>query len=659
MKDALRDLRKKLRSEKTFIPTHRDFDRDALHAFATEWIDTNRDHLPNEIISLIESTVAFLPTMHLLFLILDSMIEFTVKETKLDTETLVSCLVAQANITYLSTMQLMRASFKGKGDVQATDIFGHKTESLDPYVGRLQTFGALATSVDILHNLFTSINTMEGDAIGSPVSDDFLAIQGINKLTQYCNVRFGIKDTYDEAIWNNGYFKKRGEDRYLISYLNSEDLKLTAVGQFRVQQDCLASYVGLKNMLAGNIVQNKRIKHGLTIVSAALVEGVVSYKLGPGFDPWENDQVIQNHATIYTYYDFLENVSLPDIPGLKILDLVALFELIMSLYTKVGDSVSGNDCRTIDEVLHFSFRIGRTELAEYLLERSNYERSEVEQFISYLINARDGRVNLWNRPFYQIGSTLITPALTICGANMYNLVDYWLEQAGLNLHSRGRQLEAYLQQEIQGLFNKKGYSCRVCERKKFRASNREREEIDLIINLKDIVIIAEVKCVTYPMEVRDYHNAFERLMEGSEQVIRKSAFFERHRSEFEPFTGDTSKKPVVRIVITNYPFFSGRALMGIPIVDVHWLRQFVKHSQLIDYVAYEQDGVLQNEGKVVTTLYRDESEFCAVFEQQMRNPAIIEDLAGKVVLSETKMTLQGFPFEIYRQTAEFLNTADN
>jgi hypothetical protein len=524
---------------------------------------------------------------------------------------------------------------------------------MDEEVGSMNTIAALSTSVDVLNHLLTIIRTDPTPFLEIEPVSDFTSIMEVNILLRNCSIHFGLKESYDDTIWSGGFYHKSGEQKYVVKFPEQEALILKEIGRYRLQQDCLAVYWNFKNVMQGTLLLGKRTRQNVRIAEAMLSNGHVTYTLGTGFDQSENDDILKTQATIHTYYDFLENLSLPNSPSLKLLDLVAMFGLVQGLYDKVADSIEGHDFQTVEQVKNFSCRIRREELTGYLLARSTYDRSEIEMFLDYLVNPASGRVNFWNHPFYQLGEMLISPIMTVISANLFNLVDRWLEQAGISLNLRGGQLETYLQEELKALFDKKGYFCSISSRKKFKSSTREKEEIDLIINLRDIVVIAEVKCIKYPMEIRDYHNAYERLAEGSNQITRKVAYFEKFRHEFEANTGKTDNKPVVKLIITNYPNFSGSVIDEIPVVDVHWLRMFIKHSQLLSYVTYQKEGQLVNEAELVETLYTDEGEFCRVFGHQMKKPAVIAALMNKMEIREIKMTLQDFPFEIFMESASF------
>lgn len=75
--------------------------------------------------------------------------------------------------------------------------------------------------------------------------------------------------------------------------------------------------------------------------------------------------------------------------------------------------------------------------------------------------------------------------------------------------------------------------------------------------MKSICVIAEVKCIKYTLTPRDEYNALNRLREGAIQANRKADFIKNNAKMFFNEIGDISNKPIIKMVITNFPSFSG------------------------------------------------------------------------------------------------------
>lgn len=102
---------------------------------------------------------------------------------------------------------------------------------------------------------------------------------------------------------------------------------------------------------------------------------------------------------------------------------------------------------------------------------------------------------------------------------------------------------------------------------KYGSSGNE-EEIDVLISMKNVVLLADAKCIHYSIEPFNYSEAWQRLKEGCEQVIRKVEFVKNNPQYFSRL-GDFSSKTFIPFVITNYPTFSGFSHKGVYVIDSH------------------------------------------------------------------------------------------
>ena len=80
---------------------------------------------------------------------------------------------------------------------------------------------------------------------------------------------------------------------------------------------------------------------------------------------------------------------------------------------------------------------------------------------------------------------------------------------------------------------KKKATFQIIPSNKIISNNKKFEEIDLLLILKDVVIVAEIKCIKFPIEPRDKHNSIRRLTEGVKQVKRKVNFLTLNKTNLE------------------------------------------------------------------------------------------------------------------------------
>ena len=62
-----------------------------------------------------------------------------------------------------------------------------------------------------------------------------------------------------------------------------------------------------------------------------------------------------------------------------------------------------------------------------------------------------------------------------------------------------------------------------------------------MVGMKNVVLVADAKCIHYSVEPINYAEAWGRLEEGCEQAIRKALFIRNHHEHFLAL-GDFSNK---------------------------------------------------------------------------------------------------------------------
>lgn len=540
-------------------------------------------------------------------------------------------------------------------------MFAHQIASLDEGVGMINTSSALSTSIDILNIASNYISHYSPNSKTNNNLDDQYKIESINYLLIYCNVLYGLKSIYEDLVWNDGFIKEISERKYLVYHKENEKLIIEEIGRFRLQQESLAAYFKNKEISSNfqcelnfNIDWNKNKKKGLHISKISLENGYINYSIDTGNDLDELDNELQHFSMLKVFYGYLTDVTLPNFPLLQISDVLMLFHLVQELFSKVsGSNIEEKDCTTIKDIYSYAFRLKKGEMIEYLCQRSYCSVVGVESFLTLLIPPTNSPINFWSFPFLNINDEIICPLHSVTSVMIFHMTDKWLDLGGYDVKTRGRMLEDYIKKSLEILFSAKGYFFKIANRKKFKISPDISEEIDLIVNLKDIVIVAEVKCIRYSMDVRDYCNSFERLVNGAEQVIKKAAFIQTFAQHFIKDIGDISGKTITKVVITNYPTYVGCLIKDIPIVDFHSLEEMIKHENMMHYTSQFINGKHVNEPIGYKTLYRDESEFCLKFEKHIRNMELVELAKPLVEIKDVKMTIEGFPIEIFNQFARF------
>ena len=242
--------------------------------------------------------------------------------------------------------------------------------------------------------------------------------------------------------------------------------------------------------------------------------------------------------------------------------------------------------------------------------------------------------------------------MPICLPRILYLIDEWLERCKIDLKSRGASLEIHIKQTLSRTLSRKLYQFHICPISNLQAGPNDREEIDLIINFKNVVLVAEIKCIKYPMEARDYHNATKRLKEGAVQIQRKAQFLMVNKNLLNKWVGDIDDKEIISVVITNYPLFSGQNLEGIPIIDFLIMDAYADAGRITDMKANFATGVFDTQTKTEEVFYTSEDEFGANLKRHFEFPLAVERLRNQYTIKKTPI-VSNENFRLYAETAIF------
>lgn len=145
-----------------------------------------------------------------------------------------------------------------------------------------------------------------------------------------------------------------------------------------------------------------------------------------------------------------------------------------------------------------------------------------------------------------------------------------------------------------------------------------------------------------------------RLKKGSEQVKRKAQFVIDNAPEFEDKIGSIANKEVVRLVITNYPTFTGFVIDEVPIIDFNLLESYISSGKITNLRLELQDGKIVSDKEVShIVFYNTEDEFCANLKSSMEKPVAIEQVKPLLHIVNNKFSLKQSEYDMYVTSAEF------
>jgi hypothetical protein len=123
-----------------------------------------------------------------------------------------------------------------------------------------------------------------------------------------------------------------------------------------------------------------------------------------------------------------------------------------------------------------------------------------------------------------------------------------------------------------------------------------------------------------------------------EQVNRKSQFLIDNQNEFKSSYSLSGRK-IIKVIIINYPIFTGLILEEIPITDASIFLAYFKSSSLTK-LSYGENNV---EELSKTNYYSSEDEFCSNFQNYLLNPPLNKIHSERLEITENSYKVDDLP----------------
>lgn len=356
--------------------------------------------------------------------------------------------------------------------------------------------------------------------------------------------------------------------------------------------------------------------------------GCVSLEFGQGNPKVYREFLIEMAAAVEAFYEFLDvDVQLDNLRGVKLVEALAIWTALRYCCFETFVHVNCDVTMFTKEQMGVIPRMFKKEnLKDYIVKLTGIKNNKVKIVLESFEVDWTHFNDIWSSPLLMSGDCYCIPFYPVVNCVPYNVIDYLLERGGYDLDDRGTVFEKYIYQRIIEV--KHGYGV-TCVSSKYYGEKPDGEEIDLIVALKNLVIVAEAKCIHYSMEPQDYHNAWSRLSEGAEQAKRKTEFMKTHPELFGEIGGFDGKK-LLPIVVTNYPTYTGFDHEGIYVIDSHSFIAYINSG----YMTMRELSATNNPIISAKAFYNNEDEYSANFERYLKNNPVKDLYMPKIVVKD-------------------------
>lgn len=450
-----------------------------------------------------------------------------------------------------------------------------------------------------------------------------------------------IKQSYDRIIWRGDVIES--DESGIRLKANQLHLKLDNAALTRLTRNIANTQMELQSDSEKHkliIKTYHTTRHFQIIKSIEYNSGEMILKYQPKTKK-TTDSYISYTAPILTYYPFFHLEKISAFDNLTILDLVNIFSSLSDFVMHLPmPNYDDTDVKDIAKFKLFNPKVRKKILLDYFRTTTKYSEKQILIFINLLLNKGE-KHDLFLYSIYEEEDYYTFSHSTIKRANMLYLVDKWLEAGKCDLAERGLKFEDYIKDYLRKEKLNEFAKFNIIEQSKFYYFDdkniRFEEEIDLVIRTETTIIIAEIKCSTYPFEAKDFYSSFQTIKKAKDQVVRKSKFIENHWDKFENILGKKGEREIKKIIIVNFPHYAGRIIDEIPIADFYLFLSYF-HSGKYTNVKIERNiGMTVIENPYYDSIHSFEKNFETFF----KNPIPIQDLFSRQKIEECEVTVAG------------------
>ena len=565
---------------------------------------------------------------------------------------IVDYFIAILNSDYKAVTEKMKAAYgkMSQGLYMLQDITNLKLELPDKSMVDMKSVMEGATDATSL--LCNYLRHHLNDDYKNERADPKSFVSTVVDLYQMADYLAPFKQSYDFVLYDNSFVKIYPESQtILFDDENYKDEKLKALGHMILGERII--HMRCQNYERGRKSELEHYMTNYRVKRTKVIEGYVTIEFGQGNAKRYQEFVRMMQAAIDAYYEYLDlNITLKDMNGIKLAEALAVWVALQYICFETSElwRMEPKMIFTKEEMDEIPRKIKILDLEVYLVKLTGINLSQVKRVMKALEVDWKRYNSIWKSPLYKIKDYYCVPFIPIVNCQPYYIIENIMQQGGYNINKRGKDFEKYVYNKIVEVGCEYNLTC--ISSKQF-GTKGEKEEIDLMLGLRDIIVLAEAKCIHYSMEPQNYRDAWERLSLGAEQALRKKTFVEEH-PEFFIELGDVSKKSIVPVVLTNYPLYAGLEHEGVYIIDSHTFISYFAAGYMSMRMMSEKVSPIMD----TQFFYTNETEMSANFERYVREQPIKQMHLEKMTVEEIPLLSLIKPWKCKTKTAVYNGNPD-
>lgn len=303
------------------------------------------------------------------------------------------------------------------------------------------------------------------------------------------------------------------------------------------------------------------------------------------------------------------------------------------------------------DLLEFAPRFQLDELIDHLARCTNMTVEDVRIVIEILsYDASDIRNDLWSQPLLVLGKHVCFPVSALLTSSIGRNFDIWLKRIDPRSKRRGKLFERDVLNILQECRSNNSILAEHLSwtaALKFRYEPKKYEEIDLTFAFGNLIVVAELRSRRTPITPLDYHNEISDdngIEHKAEQASRNAARVRENLQKFcaahYPSLIGRDDLTVLPLVIINGQYHAGYPHNGVPVLDPHLLKHFLKDAQ-----ARFHGNIEETTGHMYSIpLYNSLEEAVRVFPEYASCPTMISLYNALITQVSAKYEVPGKDF---------------
>lgn len=371
------------------------------------------------------------------------------------------------------------------------------------------------------------------------------------------------------------------------------------------------------------------------------------------YDKFKNLNKKNQQNIVLNYISFMDKSlrflpkELPD-KNFTIDDVIRVFVQLSSLCNDLLRGLPQNDeikKNGVIKLKKYSPIINIQQLTSKLSKVLNISKSKASEILDFLtftgeFKKNTPRADFWRNPLIKLNEAefliIIEPILHPVGVRCF---EGWLLSAGAKVDVKGKEFENFIKNGIKENISKNplklSYDIMDLDQKNkdILSINGEEEEIDLLLRIENLIILAEAKCVTSSDSAISYWLTLKAIKKGSEQAQRKLSFVQKNFSdickklnwEFD----STCEYQFQPLVIVSSGVGAGFDIFGTPIIDTVIFNNYLS-TPSFPLISLDHENHLAH-----LNLYESKSDFVSNFKTYISHPPAIETIKYSVDFLES------------------------